>query len=454
MNKIKIGMFLKQLRKEKGMTQSDIIDVLAEEFFTISQKTISDWENGKALPSIEIINVLSKLYNVSITEILEGTYKDTLNTHDETKSSCSENECFDKKCTLLGDVIKYVGEFIRKFINKNYTVFELLNFKEVIQKHYVIYNENITKTFEQNFFLLMNNFNNIVNDEYINDEEKIFTMQKLIMLKPNIIDEYLYGNTNNVCYEKKFLEVFNVLDFFQKDMYLIKLLFFKPQVNNLKYKINLLIENGAILNKAFILPKKKHTKMKVIDTLEEIFNLYIKPLKVNVLIPNLGEQVYLIENTYKNYFFLNYAQFFADNFNCKYSHFYELTKNTLDLCDELIINSAKLKDIDVNRDISLVREEVIKSFNIDVSLPHFLYERTLEKDYYRYLDLYNHLLSLLESGEKYYYLEREENICYSTETFNEEAYKIIENKTIDDLKESRDIELTKKVFLQNETEFL
>lgn len=44
MNQIKIGEFLKELRKEKGLTQEQ----LAEQF-NVSRKSVSRWETGVSL---------------------------------------------------------------------------------------------------------------------------------------------------------------------------------------------------------------------------------------------------------------------------------------------------------------------------------------------------------------------------------------------------------------------
>lgn len=70
MDQIKIGNFLKELRKEKGLTQEQ----LAEEF-NVSGKTISRWENGNNMPDISILVELSEFYNVDIREIIDGERK-------------------------------------------------------------------------------------------------------------------------------------------------------------------------------------------------------------------------------------------------------------------------------------------------------------------------------------------------------------------------------------------
>ena len=70
MNQRKIGEFLKQLRKEKNMTQEQ----LAEHFF-ISSRTVSRWETGSNMPDLDMLIDLAEFYNVDIYEIIDGERK-------------------------------------------------------------------------------------------------------------------------------------------------------------------------------------------------------------------------------------------------------------------------------------------------------------------------------------------------------------------------------------------
>ncbi|MBQ9142338.1 MAG: helix-turn-helix transcriptional regulator [Lachnospiraceae bacterium] len=63
----KIGMFLKQLRNEMGMTQEQLGEKLG-----VSNKTISRWETGNYMPPVDCLNMLSDIYHISINEILGG----------------------------------------------------------------------------------------------------------------------------------------------------------------------------------------------------------------------------------------------------------------------------------------------------------------------------------------------------------------------------------------------
>ena len=63
----KIGVFLAELRKEKNLTQDELGEQIG-----VTNKTVSRWENGNYLPPVETLQILSKFYDVSINEILNG----------------------------------------------------------------------------------------------------------------------------------------------------------------------------------------------------------------------------------------------------------------------------------------------------------------------------------------------------------------------------------------------
>lgn len=70
MDQIKIGSFLKGLRKEKGLTQGQLAEKL-----NVSNRSISRWETGNTLPDISILVELAEFYEVDIKEIVDGERK-------------------------------------------------------------------------------------------------------------------------------------------------------------------------------------------------------------------------------------------------------------------------------------------------------------------------------------------------------------------------------------------
>ncbi len=63
----KMGRFLKELRKEKGLTQEQ----LAETLF-VSGRTVSRWETGTNMPDLGILVQMAEFYEVEVKEILDG----------------------------------------------------------------------------------------------------------------------------------------------------------------------------------------------------------------------------------------------------------------------------------------------------------------------------------------------------------------------------------------------
>jgi transcriptional regulator with XRE-family HTH domain len=70
MNPKTIGLFLKQLRNEKRLTQEQLAEVLG-----VSGRTVSRWETGSNLPDLSILVQISEYYGVEIKEILNGERK-------------------------------------------------------------------------------------------------------------------------------------------------------------------------------------------------------------------------------------------------------------------------------------------------------------------------------------------------------------------------------------------
>lgn len=69
-NPKKIGVFLKQLRNEKGITQEQLAEILG-----VSGRTVSRWETGSNLPDLSVLVQISEYYEVEMKEILNGERK-------------------------------------------------------------------------------------------------------------------------------------------------------------------------------------------------------------------------------------------------------------------------------------------------------------------------------------------------------------------------------------------
>ncbi len=83
MEQKKIGLFLKELRKEQNLTQEQLADK-----FGISSRSVSRWETGTNLPDLSILVELADFYDVDIREIIDGERKKEMNK--ETKETLSK----------------------------------------------------------------------------------------------------------------------------------------------------------------------------------------------------------------------------------------------------------------------------------------------------------------------------------------------------------------------------
>ena len=71
MDQQKVGQFLKELRKEKSVTQAELAEMLG-----VSNRSISRWENGTTMPDFDLLIELAKYYDVEVGEILDGERKE------------------------------------------------------------------------------------------------------------------------------------------------------------------------------------------------------------------------------------------------------------------------------------------------------------------------------------------------------------------------------------------
>lgn len=67
MEQIKIGIFIAKCRKEKKQTQKELAEKLG-----VSDRAVSNWENGKNLPDISLFKPLCDELDITINELLSG----------------------------------------------------------------------------------------------------------------------------------------------------------------------------------------------------------------------------------------------------------------------------------------------------------------------------------------------------------------------------------------------
>lgn len=104
MNQQKIGKLLRELRKEKGMTQEQLA-----EHFLVSSRTVSRWETGNNMPDLSLLIELADFYDVDIREIINGERR-TVKMDNETK------ETLKKAAEYAEEESKHRKERLRHFV--------------------------------------------------------------------------------------------------------------------------------------------------------------------------------------------------------------------------------------------------------------------------------------------------------------------------------------------------
>ncbi len=74
MDKLKMGEFLLNQRKNKNLSQENLAEIIGVTF-----QAVSKWERDEAIPDILTLEKLAKLYNITIDEIISGQKKELPN---------------------------------------------------------------------------------------------------------------------------------------------------------------------------------------------------------------------------------------------------------------------------------------------------------------------------------------------------------------------------------------
>ena len=97
MNQIKIGKFIAECRKNSNLTQMQLAEKL-----NITDRAISKWENGKAMPDSSIMLDLCKELKISVNELLSGEMIDMKNYNKIAEENLFKlNESNEKKKKIM-----------------------------------------------------------------------------------------------------------------------------------------------------------------------------------------------------------------------------------------------------------------------------------------------------------------------------------------------------------------
>lgn len=104
LNQVKIGRFIAEQRKAAGLTQMQLAEKL-----NITDRAVSKWENGKAMPDSSIMLDLCQELNISVNDLLSGEVVNMDNYNKELEKNLLEmvkqKEEADKRLLTLEWVI-------------------------------------------------------------------------------------------------------------------------------------------------------------------------------------------------------------------------------------------------------------------------------------------------------------------------------------------------------------
>ncbi len=484
MNKKRMGQFLRSLRNEKDWSQEEVSNKFSDNCFDVSIKAISDWENGKTIPEIEKLEFLSKLYGITIDEILDGDklqdknyYEEYISANQNRYQICGTHDDFFKtRQEQKIKVRKRFKELLTKKIRNDETKNEDSECRFLFEHFYTLSdyaNEYVHTDVKDGYLRLKEAIRNKKLELGKDAKEEVLFFEVSKFIKPtDEISLCLNEIVDELSLNKYIDKRFKLLEWWEKDMLLMSIQQggighdpTKCSVNYLKIyeslhgkefnanesvrnAVRYMIENGACLNYQFInIILKKKIKTRIIDRIEELYLLCKKPIECSYTEDGKTFTRY-VENNRKNRFVVNSYYSLISSLIFQNSGLDELYDfvwryNPDDISDDLLVILAKKIGINMNLDMKYIRAEfnshsdVLNSWKEYRAEEKEIEERTIEL---------NKLEEILKHGEIYEIFEKEEYIGgkdFSSMMDYFEYWKTL--VSLDELKKMRDKDKTKEL---------
>ena len=148
-----IGEQINNLRKQHGLSQDDFANL-----FNVSRQTVSNWENGRSYPDLEMIIKISDYFKISTDELLKNDVQTVKKIDNEKKTK--------KKYLILLIVLCFLGTVTIWGLYSKYQDSVAVNF--TMEKHET-YKSNETK---EPFLNIANGYFSVPKDEKLNIQVK------------------------------------------------------------------------------------------------------------------------------------------------------------------------------------------------------------------------------------------------------------------------------------------
>lgn len=343
MDKKQIGAFLKELRKEKGLTQDEFAQEFSKFCFgdvgLVSDATISKWERGESIPNILDIQRLAQFYDITIDEILNGEKvreidfgkKYFISDPRWGMDAPKEVNLYEIRERQELEIETRFKALLKKMIGDGLTLAENAECDYLLANFYTIYTDD--ESDDDNAFIKNLKFQIIKTISLMHNsspDEKFWEVYKLF--ESNFIQTVRQDVCNAIDDAEDILrERVNNLEIFEKDMLLAAIQVenitngygvhdrnwakHKIGVSNLyektynrpydeeqltKKAIRLLVECGARLNPLlFGYQRDKVIKIDILDRLITLYNKFKKP----IIVPVYEDKIYnfyAVDNTPAN----------------------------------------------------------------------------------------------------------------------------------------------------------
>ena len=231
----KMGKFIAETRKEHSLTQSQLGEMLG-----ISGKAISKWERGISAPDISLLNDLSKILEVSVSEILNGekdTYEDKTN-NINVKVIDTYNKIFKKKYTkvifiLISLILSLIILFSLAYLITNYNKCFVYKLSSGSEEFYL---EGLIASNQKENSLL------ITGISYYGEENNSETYQRIIVMA--LINGKTIGENEKTIDNKEQKEAFNSINLVINESPTITKYILNKNIKEMKIIVTLINENG------------------------------------------------------------------------------------------------------------------------------------------------------------------------------------------------------------------
>lgn len=437
----RVGNFIRELRKEKKLSQEELAQKLCDRYLQTTAKTVSDWEVGKTLPEIEKIEELCKILGVTMDELMDGERSDDINLLE--KYSILDKPKIDE---LLKDktfnyfnklqeqymlVFETMNCLLNTRIDREFTYKEEKEFSFLVNHFYQTTeycDKYASKVIKNPYIKLKHAIRNLLKQaENLEKDEIVWEIRKFINPIEDIDIRFFFSGDSapekNSIIDKRFKS----LEFWQKDMILATIQSVDPiydwsqsgsrnlkryeEQTGKKYDmeqeirgmIKYLIDNGACINENYLnFYRIIRDEKRIIDRVEELYDLCKKPLDFYFQSDGKDKH-YKAESTPKNRFLSNYILLYSLNnsFNERSEEeWFNIIQSNEEIPQYLMLEMAKKNNIDINRDWRYVEAD-LNIFLLPIK-KHWKQFKEKEKKIESGSKELDFLVNRMESGEKYY----------------------------------------------------